>query len=434
MQSLQHNVITSLTLPDNVLVDIARYSSPSVILCMVCTCKSIHGIDELIAKRLIPSNDATTFVFAMSTVDEKDAIAEYVASGELRHFNIDDNFDETFETFCDGYIEYLCHQVGFIPCPRLILDSWREFELGSIRRSDSYRLRANQCFTFFKITRQFECPVAMVLPSIVVDRHWYQTDLHYKAPLVDIRHVAHYLLQQNIRPEAAQLLKEVLMQDPFDLDANYILGIMHLNGDGVVRDESYAYTLLNAAVDQQHPWATLQCCQLHFNRGDFKSAQVTFDRGLLLDCRARRSTFVLEDGGCMSILDDHPDDKSSMRDFFRSWLYHELCLFHVDLDDRPDVVDQPVRSVDRHARNPPHINTVVGRKYAGKTMYSCSCCTTCRLIDTENCLPDQIHQFFGISVEDVRPLNVKASTHGSARKKRGSRMAGLRRRQRQGKP
>ena len=161
MQSLQHNMITSLMLPDNVFVDIARYSSSSVILSMVCTCKTLCSIDELITKRFIPCNSATTFVFTMATSDEKDDIAEYVASGELRHYKIDDKFDETFDTFCDGYIEYLCQQVGLVPRPQLILDSWREFDLGNISRGDIYRLRANQYFTFFKITRQFECPCSM---------------------------------------------------------------------------------------------------------------------------------------------------------------------------------------------------------------------------------------------------------------------------------
>lgn len=236
MQSLPYNNITLLTLPNNIFVDIARYSSASVITSVVCTCKLIHGIDELVAKRSIPCNEATTFIFAMATADEKDDIAEYVLSGELRHYNIDGNSAETFDTFCERYMEYLCHPTWFVPRPQLFLDTWCEFDLVNISRSDSYRLRANRYFAVFKVTGQFECSATMVLPSLVVDRHWCHNNVDERALLVEIRHIAYYFLQMSTRSEAAQLLKEILTEESVDLDANYILGIMHLNRDKLFRN------------------------------------------------------------------------------------------------------------------------------------------------------------------------------------------------------
>ena len=72
-------------LPDGALVDIADCSSESVILSLVCTCRSVRAIDCLAAKRFIPCSTAAADVFAAASRDDKGDIAEYVAAGEVRH-------------------------------------------------------------------------------------------------------------------------------------------------------------------------------------------------------------------------------------------------------------------------------------------------------------------------------------------------------------
>ncbi len=98
-----------------------------------------------------------------------------------------------------------------------------------------------------------------------------------------MRH-ARQLLDRAARSEAAPWLLDVLAMKPTHAGANYELGLLHLSGAGVAKDESYAIELLNAAAKQGHLEAAFKLRCLHMGRGELLQAQRAFEEALHERC------------------------------------------------------------------------------------------------------------------------------------------------------
>ena len=71
MVSVMNISLTLTKLPNDVLVKIASCSRASVILYLACICNLIYVIEGLVAERLIPWSDATSYVFSITGCDIK---------------------------------------------------------------------------------------------------------------------------------------------------------------------------------------------------------------------------------------------------------------------------------------------------------------------------------------------------------------------------